>query len=350
MTTPNASGAAPAASSSAASSGGAATPAASTATPAASATSSPGTPAGGAPPPTTATAPSGQQAAPPAVPRAQQKIKTRVAGQESEMTRAEIAAWLAEHADDGELRSLHELRRGGHMRLQTAAERARQSETALARIRDPGQLMDALIEINGGNQAAIDAAIEAHYRKRVAEAEMNPDQRKAAQLEAENRRLREESERRAEADRRAEFDRIKTETRERYRREFNTAADAAGVKLTRELLEVMVPIAQRALKAGHPMSGVEVLNEARARIRQQIEEHVSGMDDDALLDFLGEERMKRIRARDVARLEQQRAAAAGTVTPPVSSPTRGADGRFASREAAQKPVSTRDWFAKNRGT
>lgn len=321
-----------------------AAPASAPASPApAAAPSTPATPSGAsaATPatPNAPAAPTGQQAPP--VAAADRKLPVIIDGKRVEMTRREYADYLANDAPEDDVVSTYRLRAAAQARMKEAAEQRKAIDAQIARIKDPEQMMSALIEHHGGNQQAIDAAIEKYYRQRLAESELTPEQREMAKLRAENERHKSEAQKRQEAAQAQRKQALTQKAAQEYRTSFVAAIEATKLPKTPATMRRMAAHAEAALAAGVQRSAAEIAADVREEMRAEWAELHGGMDDDGMLELLGEERLKRIRARDVERLKAQQAAA---VTPAVTSTPRQSDGKFAPKA----PQSTRAFFEKLR--
>jgi hypothetical protein len=285
-----------------------------------------------------APAPATGQQAPPAQER---KVPVIIDGKRVEMTRREMADYLANDAPEDDVVSTYRLRAAAQARMKEAAEQRKAVEAQIARIKDPEQMMSALVEHHGGNQQAIDAAIEKYYRQRLAESEMTPEQRESAKMRAELEKYRGAEEQRKEAAAAQRKTQLMQKAASDYRKSFGEAIESAKLPATPATMRRMAAHAEAALVAGVQRSAAEIAADVRAEMRQEWAELHGGMDDDGMLELLGEERLKRLRARDVERFKAAQAAAVPAA--PAAPVPRAPDGKF-----APKSQSTRDFFEKLR--
>jgi hypothetical protein len=306
-----------------------------------SAPASTSTPAANGPPPAT----SGEAAANSA-PAAEWKRKVKIDGREVEVDSKELPAWFREAAGEEEALSTYRLRAAAQARMKEAAELRKQSEAVIGRVKNPEQMMDALLELHDGKQDAVDRAVEAYYAKRLRESEMTPEQRELEQYRRrEADRTRQEQER-VEQQRQQEAARLREQYAKQWQAEFPEAAKGSKLPWSKPIAARMVQHARAALEAGEQVDAKAIARDVAAELREEWEAIHGSADDDALLGLIGEERMKRIRARDVERLK----AAQMPPTPPPatreqSPQPRNENGQFAS----QKLTSTRDFFQRRRG-
>jgi hypothetical protein len=302
--------------------------------------SSPGTSSAASSTPNAPAPATGQQSAP-AAPATERKVPVIIDGKRVEMTRREMADYLANDAPEDDVVSTYRLRAAAQARMKEAAEQRKAVEAQIARIKDPEQMMGALIEHHGGNQQAIDAAIEKYYRARLAESEMTPEQRERAKMQAELDRYKSEETKRKEVAAQQRKTQLMQKAASDYRKSFGEAIASAKLPATPATMRRMAAHAEAALAAGVQRSAADIARDVREEMRAEWAELHGGMDDDGMLELLGEERLKRIRARDVERFKAAQAAAVAPVTAP--SPPRAPDGKF-----APKSQSTRDFFEKLR--
>jgi hypothetical protein len=323
-------------------SGGASAPSTTAAAPAPAPAAAPAAPSAS---PTQALADAAGSAPANAAPAAADKrLPVVIDGVKREMTRRELADYLANEADEEDVVSTYRLRAAAQARMKAAAEERKRVEREIARIKDPEQMMSALIEHHGGDHAKIDAAIEKFYRDRLAREQMTPAEREALELRQENDRLRAEHQERQQREQAARREQLKRQASEEYRKSFGEAIVAAKLPNTKHTLARMAAHAQAMLDAGVKPDATRIAADVRAELRGEWEAMHGSLDDDGMLELLGEERMKRIRQRDVERLRAAQAA----VVPAASASPRRPDGKFASKAETQAPRSMRDFFEKRR--
>lgn len=329
----------------AANTGGASAPSTSAAAPAsapaAAPAATPAAPSTGSPTQALADA----AAATPANTPADKRLPVVIDGVKREMTRRELADYLANEADEEDVVSTYRLRAAAQARMKAAAEERKRVEREIARIKDPEQMMSALIEHHGGDHKKIDAAVEKYYKDRLAREQLSPAEREALELRQENERLRAEHQARQEREQAVRRQQMQKAAAEEYRKSFGEAIVAAKLPNTKHTLARMAAHAQAMLDAGVKPDAARIAADVRAELRGEWEAMHGSLDDDGMLELLGEERMKRIRQRDVERLKAAQAA----VVPAVTASPRRPDGKFASKAETQAPRSMRDFFAKRRG-
>lgn len=291
-------------------------------------------------PPATGAPPAGSTEAQ----KAEWRRKVKLHGKEVEVSDREIPAWMREHFGEEEAVSLYRVKTAGMTALKEAAELRKQNEAALSRLKGE-QLIDALVEINGGDLSVVDNLIAKHYEKRVREAEMTPQERERAKLQRELEQMRAEKQRHDEERRNAERARQRDEYAQRWQTEFPEAAKAARLPWTKATAARMVAHAREALAANEPIDVGSIARDVAAELREEWHALHGESDDDSLLELIGEERMKRIRARDVERLKASQAPVAPPAAPPAP---RRENGQFAPQKDAP-PMRTRDFFQKRRG-
>jgi hypothetical protein len=281
------------------------------------------------------------------------RSKVKVNGKEIDVSDKEIPAWFREAVGEEEAISTYRLRAAAQTSMKTAAEMRKESERILSSVKTPEQMMDALVRLYDGDRSKIDAAVEGFYTRLAKEQAMSPEQREAKRLREENARLKAEQEARtkAEAEQRRETMRVKA--REQFQREFPPALEAVGLAAKTKdgkpsrALKLLAQHAMEAVNAGEAMDVARLAKDVATELREEWEALHGSLSEEQLLGLIGEERMAKVRAKDVERLRASQQATVPAVTSGV--PQRAADGKFASREAAAKPASMREWFEKRRG-
>lgn len=303
-------------------------------------------PAANGPPPTVASeaAANGPPAGATEAQKAEWRRKVKIDGREVEVDDREIPAWLREAAGEEEALSTYRLRAAAQARMKEAAELRKQSEAIMGRLKGDS-MVEALLELHGGDAAKVDAAMERYYAQRLREAEMTPEQREKAKLERELADMRAERKRADEERQAAERARMRDEYAKRWQAEFPEAAKAAKLPWGKGTAKRMVAHAREAMAAGLEIDPAQIARDVAAEIREEWAALHGEMDVDGLLDIIGEERMRAIRARDVERLKAAQAPAA---PPPAPTQPRDDSGRFA-RKSDERPVTTREFFQRRRG-
>lgn len=297
-------------------------------------------PAANSPPPATSGEPAANGAPPPKAEPWRRKVK--VHGREIEVDDKEIPQWLRDAAGEDEALSLYRIKTAGMTSLKEAAEQRKQADAIMSRLKGDS-MVDALLELHGGDAAKVDAAMERYYAQRLREAEMSPQEREHARLQREIAEMQQRKEAEQRERQEAEHARRKQEYAQRWQAEFPEAAKAAKLPWGKGTARRMVAHAREALAAGEQIDPQQIARDVAAELREEWHALHGEADDDSLLELIGDERMKRIRARDVERLKAQQAPAA-----PPPAPRNPETGQF-QRKADERPMSTRDFFAKRRG-
>jgi hypothetical protein len=276
--------------------------------------------------------------------KAEWRRKVKIDGREVEVGEQDIPAWLREAAGEEEALSTYRIRAAAQARMKEAAEQRKQSEAIMGRLRGD-TMVEALLELHGGDHAKVDAAMERYYAQRLRESEMTPQQREHAKLQRELEQMRTEKQRHEEERKTAERARQRDEYAKRWQAEFPEALKSVRLPMNKATVARMVAHAREALAANQPIEPMELARNVAAEMREEWAAMHGEADDDSLLELIGEDRMKRLRQRDVERLKAQQAPAA-----PPPAPPRQPDGRFASTKGGEQPiVRTRDFFQKRRG-
>ncbi|HVK87945.1 MAG TPA: hypothetical protein VM513_27685 [Kofleriaceae bacterium] len=276
--------------------------------------------------------------------KAEWRRKVKIDGREVEVGEQDIPAWLREAAGEEEALSTYRIRAASQARMKEAAELRKQSESIMGRLKGDS-MVDALLELHGGDAAKVDAAMERYYAQRLRESEMTPQQREHAKLQRELDQMRAEKQRHAEERQQAERARVRDEYAKRWQAEFPEALKAVKLPMNKATVARMVAHAREALAANQPIEPMELARNVAAELREEWGSLHGEMDVDAVLDLIGEERMKAVRARDIERLKASQAPAVAPA--PVATPRDASTGRFQSKGSAP-PQSMRDFFKKRR--
>ena len=167
----------------------------------------------------------------------------------------------------------------------------------------PAAVKAAIRKLVGANDPATKAAVEEAFREMLAEAEMSPDERARKDWEAEKKAF--EAERdgfRAERDKEA-GSKAEKAARAHYEKAFTEALGTVGVRPTPHAVGRMAAITSAALQQGADLSAEDVAALVKEEIHGDLAAQYDGLDGEALIAALGEDRVRAIQAAAVARLK-----------------------------------------------
>jgi hypothetical protein len=165
--------------------------------------------------------------------------------------------------------------------------------------------------------------VEDWAKKRLATqaelAAMSPEERRAAEAEAQRDAYRAQLEQIAQAHqqqkREAELEQLRSAAIERY----SAALKAGGLPKTYTTLRLMNQLEKEAMEDGIEYSPQELVADARQRIAEMSNQHLAGLDGPGLVEALGPERVKLILAASISQFEKAAGKIPG-VQPPASRP------------------------------
>lgn len=217
---------------------------------------------------------------------------------------------------DSEEKALHYISKGfGASELFESANKAKaDAEQSTAKIigrlksGNYNDVLETLTEHLGDEEKAIELMEQAVYERRVKAAQMTPEQKRIAELEANEakRKAKDEAEQKTRAEKESE---AKAESE--LNRWAKVASDAlAAAKVDPDKAPVMLarmrPYIDAAIAAGEDPVGADVLEEFIADERQSFRGMADGMDGSALVEWLGEDAANRIAKFHIERLRAGR--------------------------------------------
>lgn len=280
----------------------------------------------GAPPAAPKPAPEAKPAAPtePAAPP-EQKFKVKVDGEVKEFTLAEMERYASKgkFADKATQQAKEAIKRAQKAQQEFEAREKARLETAKKDI-------DAFLKEHGIDP---DEYAKTKLERKVEEGKMTPEQRRAAELERENKRLIAEQEKAAAQRKEEQRQQLTEHLQRRIETELSAAAKRAGMQMGDETFFAIYESFREAYDLGllpldggglQPHHADRIVEEAQSRLdsaQSRIRENALKLRGQALLDFVGQEAADAILA---ARLEQHRQrrglGAAPAAAPPAAQP------------------------------
>jgi hypothetical protein len=200
------------------------------------------------------------------------------------------------------------LAKGAHKRFEDAAKMRREAEGLLSRLRDPKEAIKLLNDPKLGlDKKQIQSAFEEWYQDTVIKpSEMSPAERRAAEAEArvaEYERKEKEEKERLEAEQNEKLD---AQTVQEIQKEVVSLMEQSGLPKTRftaaRLAHWIRINESQGLNAGPDL----ILRQVKKEMHDVTQSLVSASDGDVLVNLLGEETVKKIRAHDLARIRARR--------------------------------------------
>ncbi len=195
--------------------------------------------------------------------------------------------------------------KGGYEKLEEAAKLRKQAESVLDNFKDPEKAMQYLVKSLGVDN--VRKTFEGWYEKEVIRpSEMTPEQRRIMELERENgefKSFKEEQTKReqAEQERHADAEMAKT-----LQNELIELADSSGLPKDRATIQKMAKWVRineaKGIKATKELVIKQVWNEIKNDVKVATKE----LKGDRLIEILGDEVVKEIRAYDLARIRAKR--------------------------------------------
>lgn len=228
------------------------------------------------------------------------RLKTVEDGQERE-----------EEYDEATLRRWIQKGRTADKRFDEAARLAKDAKRIVDGARSETSRMEALAELLGGPDAVV-AFAEQVLSDKLLDAQRTPEEREAAAMKAELERLRAEK---TQSEEKAKKDALEAEQRAVEKRLDATVvrlAEVAGLPkgapwALRLVTDVLEPYIRHGIPATQEDLVAEVKEAMRERGKTRDAELISGLEGQALLDYLGPQNVKRILAATVSAHQAQRA-------------------------------------------
>lgn len=252
-------------------------------------------------------------------PEVSEEVSEEPAGEQSEVEAQEESSDIGEEKApedsdkyevtvDGEklLLTRDELMRGfqlgaaSHKRFQEAAAARKEAEAALSKIKE--NPLEAFLEA-GGDQKAFRALVEDYLLKEIEYDKLSPEEKELNDL----RRYKEEQEvlRQQEAQRKQEELRAQ-EThmlREQYTKQYTQALSDAGVPASEKAIQFVAKAQLDAMEAGYEMPLDLAIQYYKEEQNNSINNYLSSLPAEQLVDVIGKERMKEIRRQELAGLK-----------------------------------------------
>lgn len=142
---------------------------------------------------------------------------------------------------------------------------------------------------------------EEYVLKKLQEDELSPEQKERRRLESELEKYRKAEKDREEQKRQQEY----TAEQQRYAAEldakFSKALDSSGLPKTRDTVRRMALVERAAMAVGYDIPADELVQKVKASYKAEYDEIYGNLEGDKLLDALGPELLRKIRAADLAK-------------------------------------------------
>jgi len=157
-------------------------------------------------------------------------------------------------------------------------------------------------------------------------AAMSPEERRAAEAEAERDSYKAKLEQIAQAHQQAKQETELEQHREAAIQRYGSALKEAGLGMTHLNVFYMAEVEKQGMQDGVEYSPRELALETKRRMGEITSQHLNGLDDDALMRELGPERVKRLLKKSITDFERRAGRIPGVATapPPPAPPGQGA--------------------------
>lgn len=223
--------------------------------------------------------------------------------------------------------------RGADKRFKEAAATRQQAEQFFNMLKDPSQLEKVLSDPRIG--VDVKKFAEELIWKEIENSQLTPEQKIQRERDLEYEQLKQEK----EALRRETDERERNEHLARYEQHYEKnimkALQSTGVPRDPMTVMRMADYMMNAVKSGYDLTAEEIAMMVKRDNSNYLKTHVNDMDEDQLLEFLGEQLAEKLRKADLKRLRSPTS---------FSFPERISRQSFAPQEAPSK-LSGSDWRA-----
>lgn len=225
-------------------------------------------------------------------------------------------------------------------RFNEGAKMRKEAETAIGRLRDPSQVMDALLDPSLGlNKEQVRQAFEAWYEREYIEPEkLTEDQKKLREAEAKIKKYAEQEKQQKAAREQAEQDELTAKARGEIQKQILEALDTNSLPKTNFTVRRLAYWIQRNQANGFNAPTSLLVSQVKNEFNSSIRDMVEASDGEALIQLLGDGLVQKIRKYD---LDQLRKLRGGGQSPEQPAPANTEPNR-------ERPPSSADVTAKLR--
>lgn len=225
-------------------------------------------------------------------------------------------------------------------RFSEAAQMRKQAENVIGRLRDPNQVMDALMDpALGLNKQQIKAQFEAWYEREFIETEkLTEDQKKLREAEKQIKKYADDDKKRADAKAQAERDEMTAAARGEVQKQIIEALETGSLPKTNFTVRRLAYWIQRNNANGFNAPTSLLVSQVRNEFNSSIRDMVESSDGEALIQLLGDGIIQKLRKYDLDQLRKLR----GGGTPPADNGTPPVE------DKRERPMSSSDVTQKLR--
>ena len=219
----------------------------------------------------------------------------KVDGKIVKMTRDELVQYAsAGHAAD--------------RRFKEAAQMRKQAETVIGKLRDPEQVISALMDPSLGlSKDQIRVKFEEWYAKEFIEPEsLSPQEKKLREAESKLKKYEEEEKKREEQKLKEQQESLTSQAREELQTQIIEALDSSGLPKTNFTIRRLAHWIQRNNANGFDAPTEVLVNQVRSEMNTSLRELVEASDGDVLIKLLGDNIIQKLRKYDLEQLRRSR--------------------------------------------
>lgn len=219
-------------------------------------------------------------------------------------------------SDEKSLDELVQRGLGANKRFKEAAKWRQHSELLVDLLRNnPMALLQKAAELSGKDlRKTVEDWL---YENHVKVEQMTPEQKKAWELEQQNKKLLEEKETREQTAKREQFEKAKATYSQNFERDIIKALQDGSLPKTPRTVNRMAEYMLQAMKAGARLSASDVAPLVAQDIQTELSQVLALMTPEILVKFIGDGNLKRIREYELAQIKAQ----GGVVQPATGEPS-----------------------------
>lgn len=193
---------------------------------------------------------------------------------------------------------------GANKRFKEAAKWRQQGEMLIDLLRNkPMVLLEQAAKLSGGDlRKTVEDWL---YENHVKVDQMTPEQKKAYELEQQNKKLIEEKETREQTAKREQFEKAKATYSQNFERDIIKALQDGSLPKTPRTVNRMAEYMLQAMKAGAKLSASDVAPLVAQDIQTELGQVLALMTPEILVKFIGDGNLKRIRQFELAQIKAQ---------------------------------------------
>jgi len=251
--------------------------------------------------------------------------KIKVDGEELELSQEEMIKYA-------------QLGKAGQKRMAEAARIKQEAFQLIELLRTDPERVLADPDILGSEKAVVEFAKKILSRE-LEEEQKSPEVREKERLQRELEREREERRREKEERDRAEYERLVQEQEMKLEEEIQEAFEVTGLPRSPYVLKRFTDVMLSFAKSDKDITPKQAMNIVKKEMHKDIQNLLSVSPEDILENLIGQENLKRVRKRQVAKIKSE--------TSKPSLPVQSSSSVDKQKQNGKEKMSIKDWLRKS---